>query len=244
MTLPRNRSSFRFFCFFFVVAGLVLVLRSTPGAAQAVAYPNVDEELSAARQMLQTPRVQDAMTYVDGSDEETIREWLQLCEAYGPSGPQSEMARSGHGDEIYRSRLLYRLFRIYGLEKVHIDDELNVIGIRPGIGDGPTVVLNAHHDNVSLWPKEQPIQAFVADGRVWCPAARDDLMGTTQLLTVLRALNAADIETEAPEPSSSCWATTLTISTGGTGTSSCSSTAVAVRESQRGAGPTSTSLAS
>jgi acetylornithine deacetylase/succinyl-diaminopimelate desuccinylase-like protein len=63
------------------------------------------------------------------------------------------------------------------------------------MGGGPTVVLNAHHDNVRLWPKEQPIEAFVADGRVWCPAAGDDLAGVTQLLTVLRAMNAGQIRT-------------------------------------------------
>src|SRR5690606_31649510 len=98
-------------------------------------------------------------------------------------------------DEIYRSRLLYKLFRIYGLENVHIDDELNVIGIRRGTGGGPSVVLTAHHDVVNLWPKEQPIEAFVADGRVWCPGASDDIVGVVQMLTVLRALNAADVQT-------------------------------------------------
>ncbi len=161
-----------------------------------VAYPDVSREAAVARRILETPQVQSAMQYVDEADAETIQEWLSLCNAYGPSGGQSEMSRLGHGTEIYRSRLLYKLFRIYGLERVHIDDEGNVIGIRPGVGEGPTVVLNSHLDNVSLWPQDQPIEAFVADQRVWCPAARDDLMGTTQLLTVLRALNAADIETE------------------------------------------------
>jgi acetylornithine deacetylase/succinyl-diaminopimelate desuccinylase-like protein len=130
------------------------------------------------------PRLEAAFAYVMGSEEETVQEWLSLCNAYAPSG-----------NEIQRSRLLFKLFRIYGLENVHIDDALNVIGVRPGSGEGPTVVLNAHHDNVALWPKDQPVEAFVADGRVWCPAASDDLIGATQMLTVLRALNAADIQT-------------------------------------------------
>jgi acetylornithine deacetylase/succinyl-diaminopimelate desuccinylase-like protein len=92
---------------------------------------------------------------------------------------------------------LWKLLRIYGLENVHIDDRRNVIGIRRGTGGGPTVVLNAHFDNNSQgWPKEQPIQAFVADGRIWCPAASDDLAGVTQVLTVLRAMNAGRIQTK------------------------------------------------
>lgn len=146
--------------------------------------PDIGDELVAVREALRSPRIQQAFEYLRQSRDEAVQEWLSLCNAYGPSGR-----------EIQRSRLLYKLFRIYGLEKVHIDDALNVIGVRPGAGDGPTVVLNAHHDNVALWPENQPIEAFVADGRVWCPAAADDLMGTTQLLGTLRALNAAGIRT-------------------------------------------------
>jgi len=172
-----------------------LVLAGSAASAAQISYPDVTREAETARRVLASPPMHEAMDYVDRSDEETVQEWLSICNAYGPSGPQSRMSRRGYGNESYRSRLLYKLFRIYGLERVHIDDALNVIGVRPGRGDGPTVVLNAHHDNVSLWPSDQPIEAFVADGRVWCPAAADDLMGVTQMLTVLRAMNAGRIET-------------------------------------------------
>ncbi len=174
-----------------LVPFLVLGMFPQVGKAQPVT-PDVTQELAVARQVLASPRVQAAFEYLEGAQEETVREWLSLCNAYGP---QNASGYDTKGAEIYRSRLLYKLFRIYGLEKVHIDDMWNVIGIRPGSGDGPTLVLNAHHDNVALWPKEQPVEAFVADDRVWCPAAGDDLMGVTQLLTVLRAMNAANIET-------------------------------------------------
>lgn len=168
-----------------LVLGMTLSLVVVSLGSEKAVSPDVSKELKIARQLLAKSQVQRALEYVDASDEETVREWLSLCNAYGPQG-----------DEIYRSRLLYKLFRIYGLERVHIDSERNVIGVRPGVGDGPTVVLNAHIDAVKLWPKDQPIEAFVADGRVWAPSAGDDLAGVTQMLTVLRALNAANIETE------------------------------------------------
>lgn len=152
---------------------------------QAQDLPDLTEELRITRRTMRSPQLQRAFEYVEDSESETVQEWLSLCNAYGPSGAESQ-----------RSRLLFKLFRIYGLDNVHIDDALNVIGVRPGVGEGPTVVLNAHHDNVALWPADQPVEAFVADKRVWCPAAGDDLMGVTQMLTVLRALNAANIETE------------------------------------------------
>jgi acetylornithine deacetylase/succinyl-diaminopimelate desuccinylase-like protein len=167
-----------------LAAGIALAT-PTVAPAQREVHPVVTAELQAARQVLATPQMTKALAYVDDSDRETIQEWLSLCNAHGPSG-----------DEIQRSRLIYKLFRIYGLENVHIDDEFNVVGIRRGTGGGPAVVLNAHHDNVALSPKGQPVEAFVADGRVWCPAAGDDLMGVVQILTIVRAMNAADIRTK------------------------------------------------
>lgn len=164
---------------------LFALLPATAGAQ--VVRPDVSREAELLRGILGSAPGKEAMGYIERAQQQPadlIQEWLSLCNAYGPES-----------DEIYRSRLLYKLFRIYGLEKVHIDDEWNVIGIRAGAGGGPTVVLNAHHDAVNLWPKAQPIEAFVADGRVWCPAASDDLVGVMQMLTVLRALNAANIQT-------------------------------------------------
>ncbi len=146
---------------------------------------DVSDELQTAQQVLATDQLKKALQYTDQSRDETIQEFLRVCNANGPAG-----------DEIYRARHIHRLFRIYGLENVHIDDQRNVIGIRRGTGEGPTVVLNAHMDVVAQWPKEQPIQAFVADGRIWCPGASDDLIGVVQVLTILRALNAADIQTK------------------------------------------------
>lgn len=159
---------------------------ATPGrpAAAQVSAADLADELAVARSVLNSPRMQRAFEYTLASRDDAIQEWLSLCNAYGPSGAEEP-----------RSRLLFKLFRIYGLEDVHIDDAGNAIGVRRGVGEGPAVVLNAHHDNVALLPAGQPIEAFVADGRVWCPAASDDLMGVTQMLAVLRALNAGQIET-------------------------------------------------
>ena len=160
-------------------------MTAAPMEAGEIVLP-VPQEEAVARRVLNSAPMKSALDYINGSDEETVREWLSLCNAHGPSG-----------DEIFRARHLWKLMRMYGLENVHIDDRRNVIGIRKGTGGGPTVVLNAHFDNNSMgWPKEQPIEAFVADGRIWCPAAGDDLAGTTQVLTILRAMNAAKIQTK------------------------------------------------
>ncbi len=170
----------------FSIALCVLLFAGTAAAQdQPPVTPDVEEELRLAREILDGDQMQRAMAYIESARDETIQEFIGVCNAHGPSQ-----------DEGYRSEHLRKLLLIYGLENVHIDDELNVVGIRRGVGNGPAVVINAHHDNIAKWPKDQPIEAFVADDRIWCPAASDDLIGTVQVLTILRALNAAKIETQ------------------------------------------------
>jgi acetylornithine deacetylase/succinyl-diaminopimelate desuccinylase-like protein len=187
-TLGRSRT--RLIPFALLAAGAALVVSGHSAEAQQVIAPDLTEELAVVRAAMDSPELRAAMTYVDrvqstaAERDLVIQEWIGICNAYGPSG-----------DEIFRSRHIAKLFKIYGLEKVHIDDEWNVIGIRPGAGGGPNIVLNAHHDVVAIWPKEQPIESFVADDRIWCPGAGDDLIGVVQMLTVLRAMNAADLRT-------------------------------------------------
>ena len=172
------------------VALAVAVIVASPAMAQQKVppLPDVSREVAEAKAVLRSPVMQQAMKHIERRQEqpsETIDLWMGLCNAAGPSG-----------DEIYRSNHIKKLFQIYGLENVHIDGALNVVGIRPGKGTGPAVVLNAHHDQVAVWSKDQPIEAFVADGRIWCPAAGDDLIGVVQMLLILEAMNASQMETE------------------------------------------------
>jgi acetylornithine deacetylase/succinyl-diaminopimelate desuccinylase-like protein len=170
-----------------VFAAAVLALAPPPAAAQLV-EADVARELETVRAAMATPQLTAALAYVEEMQAEPadiLQEWIGLCNAYGPSG-----------DEIYRANHIKKLFQIYGLENVHIDAQLNVIGIRPGTGGAPKVVLTAHHDAVALWDRDQPIEAFIADDRVWCPSAGDDLLGVVQMIGVVRAMNAANLQTK------------------------------------------------
>jgi tripeptide aminopeptidase len=163
----------------------VMALRTAAQQVKPPVTPNLEKELKVVRGVLDSADMQKAIAYIESSRDETLQEFLQVCNANAPSQ-----------DEWFRARLLQKLLLIYGLENVHIDDERNVIGIRRGLGKGPTVVLDAHYDNIRRAPKEQPVEAFIADGRVWCPGASDDIVGVIQVLTALRAMNAANIQTQ------------------------------------------------
>jgi acetylornithine deacetylase/succinyl-diaminopimelate desuccinylase-like protein len=174
---------FRIACAF----GLIATAVAPRAHGQHVAV-DVADELRVVRAAMATPELTAALAYIGEKQlapHDILQEWIGLCNAYGPSG-----------DEVYRSRHIKKLFQIYGLERVHIDDQWNVIGIREGVGNGPKVVLAAHHDVVAMWPKDQPIEAFIADERVWCPGAGDALIGVVQILGVLRAMNAAGLQTD------------------------------------------------
>jgi hypothetical protein len=126
-----------------VVTVTAMSVGATTGSAMAQdeppVVPNVEQELRVVRDVLSSTALESALGYVERAREETLQEFIGVCNAHGPSQ-----------DEMYRSRHLLKLLQIYGLQKVHIDDEKNVIGIRPGSGDGPTVVINAHHDNIAM----------------------------------------------------------------------------------------------
>jgi acetylornithine deacetylase/succinyl-diaminopimelate desuccinylase-like protein len=171
-----------------LVSIAVLTAFAAPPAWAQVVTPDVSAETKIMADVLATAGMKKAFDYVERMQQkpdDILQEWIGLCEAYAPEG-----------DEIYRSNYIYRMFRQYGLEQVYIDDEMNVVGIRPGTGGGPKLVLSAHHDTVNLWPRDQPVHAYIADDRIWCPGASDDLVGVMQMLTIIRALNAANVKTK------------------------------------------------
>jgi acetylornithine deacetylase/succinyl-diaminopimelate desuccinylase-like protein len=156
-------------------------------AIRAQTVVDVASELAVVRRHMESPQLAQALRFIEqqqANPQDVIQDWAGVCNAYGPSR-----------DEAYRANHIYKMFRIYGLEHVYIDRDRNVIAVRPGTGGGPKTVINAHHDNVALWPKDQPVEAFFRDGRMYCPAAGDDLVGVIQLFTILRALDAANVQT-------------------------------------------------
>jgi len=80
-----------------------------------------------------------------------------------------------------------------GLTDVKMDKEGNVIAVRKGTGKGPTIVLDAHLDTV--FPLGTDIKVKVKDGIYYGPGITDDTRGLAVLLSMARALNAANIQT-------------------------------------------------
>src|SRR5699024_1612086 len=97
---------------------------------------NDDYELSpgvedAYSNLMDDPTVNDALDFIESDHDNTIQDQIDLTEI--PAPPFKEEKRA----EDYKER-----FEDLDLEDVHIDEEGNVIGNRPGNGDGPTLVIS------------------------------------------------------------------------------------------------------
>ena len=138
--------------------------------------PNVDAVLTA-------PGVKKAMEIIDQSKAWSIEELITLTEIPAPPFEEDE-----------RAAAMMERFRRLGLTEVWEDAEGNVYGERPGTGDGPTLVLAAHLDTV--FPPDTVITVQRDGNRMSAPGIGDNTVGLVTILTVLKALQEAEVETD------------------------------------------------
>ena len=98
--------------------------------------------------------------------------------------------------EKVRGEFIMGLLREYGLSDVVMDPSGNVVGRRPGRtpGEGPVLAIAAHLDTV--FPAGTPLKVTEDGPLLRGPGIGDNASGLRSMLQVLRALNAAGIETE------------------------------------------------
>lgn len=126
--------------------------------------------------------VQTALQYIQTSEPEAIREQIRLTEI--PAPPFMEERRAAYYLQLMRAR---------GLVDAYIDSEGNAIGVRPGSGNGPTLLIAAHLDTV--FPEGVDTTVELRGGRYYAPGIGDDTRGLTALLSVIDALNVHNLQT-------------------------------------------------
>ncbi|MGH9459770.1 MAG: M20/M25/M40 family metallo-hydrolase [Vicinamibacteria bacterium] len=133
--------------------------------------------------ILTAPDVVRAMHIVDENKDWSMKELITLTEIPAPPFGEDQ-----------RGAAMMERFRRLGLTHVWKDEEGNVYGERRGLGDGPTLVLSAHLDTV--FPTETPIKIERKGTRLFAPGVGDNSVGLVTMLTVLKALQDAAVETE------------------------------------------------
>ena len=115
--------------------------------------------------------------------DRAMLEQIELCEIEAPTFAEEK-----------RAARLAELLRAYGLKDVVIDPIGNVVGRRPGRGNGPVLALGAHMD--SVFPASTNVKVRREGNRYIAPGIGDNCTGLRTLLQILRMFEIAGIETE------------------------------------------------
>jgi tripeptide aminopeptidase len=147
-----------------------------PASAQA---PN-----PGIARILSSPAFQEARTFIKTDHERFVRELITLTEI--PAPPFKEERRA---------RAYLEMLRAQGLSDVEMDKEGNVMGVRKGSGAAPMLAVLAHLDTV--FPEGTNVKVRRQGTRLMAPGVGDDTRGLALMLSIIRAMNAARLETAA-----------------------------------------------
>lgn len=129
-------------------------------------------------------KVKRAFSIIDELEPHTQKVLLELTTI--PAPPFAERQRG----ERFRQLLLDA-----GADSVWTDEVGNVLALRSGSDHTRTVALNAHLDTV--FPEETDVTVVHKGDTLFAPGVGDDTRGLAMLITVLRAMNNADVRTSS-----------------------------------------------
>lgn len=145
--------------------------------------PLSEEVLAQVKKLAEKPEVKAAMEQAAREVDRAMEEQIELCEIEAPTF-----------HEEVRARRVVELMRAYGLTDVVTDPIGNVVGRRPGKGNGPVLALGAHMDTV--FPAGTDVKVR-REGNIYrAPGIGDNCSGLRALLQILRMFNDQKIETE------------------------------------------------
>lgn len=126
-------------------------------------------------------QVARTLTWLEQNFPRQVEEWIRIAEIQGKSEHEQE-----------RGQYVRRVMEREGLA-VGVDSIGNVIGVRKGRGGGPSVVFAAHIDIVH--PLGTDLRVRRNGDTLHAPGIFDNSASVANMLAVIRALNAAKVET-------------------------------------------------
>lgn len=154
-------------------------------AAETSASPGVQRQYTEEMQAIQSnAAVREAMQHIVAIEPRSRADLIELTEI--PAPPFKEAARA----ERFAA-----LLEEAGLDEVWIDEVGNAIGRRPGRSGERVVAYSAHLDTV--FPEGTDVTVRIEKDRMYAPGIGDNSRGLVTVLGVLRAMQHADIDTQA-----------------------------------------------
>jgi tripeptide aminopeptidase len=150
-------------------------------SAATLCAQTADQRVQA---IVSSPAFREAKTFLASDHERFVKELITLTEI--PAPPFKEQKRGAAYLEMLRAAKLTH---------VEMDPEGNVMGIRKGTGSGPMLAVLAHLDTV--FPEGTDVTVKRNGSRVIAPGAGDDTGALALMLSVIRAMDAAKVQTAA-----------------------------------------------
>lgn len=166
-----------------LAAALAVAPPALLGQPAAVAAPAAQPEADVSR-IIGSRGFKEASAFLEADHDRLVRELIALTEI--PAPPFKEARRAA----AYLEHL-----RRLGLSDVEADAEGNVMGLRKGTGRGGLLAVVAHLDTV--FPEGTDVTVKRDGTRLMAPGVGDDTRGLAALLSVIRAMAAAKLRTEA-----------------------------------------------
>lgn len=155
------------------------------GLVLGMSLANAQEQYTAVIEGLSSqPAVQAALTHIVDLESQSMQDLIEITEI--PAPPFAEQQRAVRFAEMLREA---------GLNDVVLDEVGNVIGRRPGTVGERIIAYSAHLDTV--FPMETDVTVRQQGNRLYAPGIGDNSRGLVSVLTLVRALEFADIQTEA-----------------------------------------------
>ena len=149
-------------------------LSAGPPTAQAVDPQRITEN----------PQFKAAANFIEKDHDRIVRETIQLCEIEAPPFKEAK-----------RAKVFLEMLRQHGLTNVEMDAEGSAMGVRKGTGNGPLVAIAAHLDTV--FPEGTNVKVRREGTRLMAPGIGDDSRALAVLLAIIRAMDAAKIQTSS-----------------------------------------------
>lgn len=168
----------------FAATALLFTITATALAQDDQSADVAPEFAAEVEAILANADVKAAMSHIEAIEPQSRRDLIELTEI--PAPPFEEQVRAERFAEMLEQS---------GLTDVTIDEVGNVVGRRPGRSGDRVVAYSAHLDTV--FPAETDVTVRYDDEKMYAPGIGDNTRGLVTVLGVLRAMQHANIETEA-----------------------------------------------
>lgn len=165
----------------FLLLSINLFAQEEDAGRTAIIEPKYQNELN---DLSKNKQIQAAFQSIVAQNKQNIDELIVLTEI--PAPPFKEDKRAAR---------FMQLLKDAGVDSIWIDKVGNVIALRKGKDSKRTVVLDAHTDTV--FPEGTDVKVKFKGDTLYAPGIGDDTRGLVMVASVLRAMNAAKIQTQA-----------------------------------------------